>query len=113
LALLFELTSKFFGGGSGGDSDSNSSSDSEGPRQKISDLRYKEDFEEIKYPGKTYVVLVFHRLLVLRIFLFIFLYIGHGTYGTVMKCKHKLDHMEYAVKRIKVGYHDREVILRY
>ena len=42
-----------------------------------------------------------------------FLCIGHGTYGTVMKCKHKLDHMEYVVKRIKVGYHDRDVILRY
>nr|TKR91888.1 putative serine/threonine-protein kinase GCN2 [Populus alba] len=29
-----------------------------------------------------------------------------------MKCKHKLDLMEYAVKKIKIGYHDREVILR-
>jgi len=69
--------------------------------------------EEIKCLGKTYVVLVFHSLLVFRIFLFIFLYISHGTYGTVMKCKHKLDHMKYVVKRIKIGYHDREVILRY
>jgi hypothetical protein len=41
------------------------------------------------------------------------LYISHGTYGTVIKSKHKLDHMKYAVKRIKIGYHDREVILRY
>ncbi|KAG6751091.1 hypothetical protein POTOM_045608 [Populus tomentosa] len=37
---------------------------------------------------------------------------GNGTYGKVMKCKHKLDLMEYAVKKIKIGYHDREVILR-
>jgi hypothetical protein len=69
--------------------------------------------EEIKCLGKTYVVLVFHSLLVFRIFLFIFLYISHGTYGTVMKCKHKLDHIKYVVKRIKVGYHDIKVILRY
>jgi len=30
-----------------------------------------------------------------------------------MKCKHKLDRIEYAVKKIKIGYNDREVILRY
>ncbi|KAH8489986.1 hypothetical protein H0E87_022487 [Populus deltoides] len=77
------LASKFFGGGSGSDS----SSDSESPQQKISDRRYKEDFEEIQC-------------------------LGHGTYGRVMKCKHKLDRIEYAVKKIKIGYNDREVILR-
>lgn len=77
------LTSKFFGGGSGSDS----SSDSESPQQKISDRRYKEDFEEIQC-------------------------LGHGTYARVMKCKHKLDRIEYAVKKIKIGYHDKEVILR-
>jgi hypothetical protein len=59
------------------------------------------------------VVLVFHSFLVFKIFLVIFFYIGHGTYGRVMKCKDKLDHIEYAVKKIKIGYHDREVILRY
>jgi len=69
--------------------------------------------EEIKCLGKTYIILVFNSLLIFRIFLFIFLYISHGTYGTVMKCKHKLDHIEYAVKRIKISYHDREVVLRY
>jgi serine/threonine protein kinase len=42
-----------------------------------------------------------------------FFYIGHATYGRVMKCKHKLDHIEYTVKKIKISYHDREVILRY
>ncbi|XP_011009350.1 PREDICTED: uncharacterized protein LOC105114494 [Populus euphratica] len=29
-----------------------------------------------------------------------------------MKCKYKIDRIEYAVKRIKVSYHDRELILR-
>jgi len=91
---------KFFGGG-------DSSSNSESPQQKISDCRYKEDFKEIQCPGKTDVVLVFYSLVGFRIFLFIFLYIDHGTYETVMKCKHKLDHMKCTVKRIKVGYHDR------
>jgi hypothetical protein len=58
---------------------------------------------------------VFHSFLVFKKFLVIgyFFYIGHGTYGRVMKCKHKLDRIEYAVKKIKIGYHDREVILRY
>jgi len=58
-------------------------------------------------PGKTDVVLVFYSLVGFRIFLFIFLFIDHGTYETVMKCKHKLDHMKCTVKIIKVGYHDR------
>ncbi|KAJ6878423.1 serine/threonine-protein kinase GCN2 [Populus alba x Populus x berolinensis] len=74
-------SSKFFGGSS------DSSSDSESPQQKISDHRYKEDFEEIQC-------------------------LGNGSYGKVTRCKHKLDLMEYAVKKIKIGYHDRDVILR-
>ncbi|KAG6792274.1 hypothetical protein POTOM_001418 [Populus tomentosa] len=70
-----------------GDNGNNNSSDSKSSRQKIFDRRYKEDFEEIQCPG-------------------------NDTYGKVMKCNHKLDLMEYAVKKIKIGYHDREVILR-
>lgn len=59
------LTSKFFGGGSG------SSSDSESPQQKISDRRYKEDFEEIQCLGKTYAVLCAMLFLFFIVFLFL------------------------------------------
>lgn len=63
------LTSKFFGGDSGSDSDS--SSDSESPQQKISDRRYKEDFEEIQCLGKTYAVLCAMLFLFFIVFLFL------------------------------------------
>lgn len=61
------LTSKFFGGDSGSDS----SSDSESPQQKISDRRYKEDFEEIQCLGKTYAVLCAMLFLFFIVFLFL------------------------------------------